>query len=121
MRDDTKNGCIADYTRWGQLQEPEMRREGRHAQAVRELTVIVVHWPLAGYVSTRLFPTRSDSGSCLLEIRYRKILAKILRISSENKGKKAKEKNIKKCTKFKNIWLCGNLNSLPKNLPYVDS
>ena len=54
-----------------------MRSEGRHAQAVRELTVIVVHWPLAGYVSTRLFPTLSDSGSCLLEIRYRKILAKI--------------------------------------------
>ena len=77
MRDDTKNGCVADYTRWGQLQEPEMRSEGRHAQAVRELTVIVVHWPLAGYVSTRLFQTRSDSGSCLLEIRYRKILAKI--------------------------------------------
>ena len=54
-----------------------MRSEGRHAQAVKELTVIVVHWPLAGYVSTRLFQTRSDSGSCPLEIRYRKILAKI--------------------------------------------
>ena len=35
-----------------------MRSEGRHAQAVRELTVIVVHWPLAGYVSTTLFQTR---------------------------------------------------------------
>ena len=54
-----------------------MRSEGRHAQAVRELTVIVVHCPLAGYVSTTLFQTRSDSGSCPLEIRYRKILAKI--------------------------------------------
>ena len=99
MRDDTKNGCVADHTRWGQLQEPEMRSEGRHEQAVRELTVIVVHWPLAGYVSTTLFQTRSDSGSCLLEIRYRKILAKISRISSENKGKKAKEKKYKKMYK----------------------
>ena len=98
-----------------------MRSEGRHAQAVRELTVIVVHWPLAGYVSTRLFQTRSDSGSCPLEIRYRKILAKFEGSAARIKGKKPKEKNIKKCTKFKNIWLCSNLNSLPKNLPYVDS
>ena len=54
-----------------------MRSEGCHAQAVRELTVIVVHCPLSGYVSTTLFQTHSDSGSRLLEIRYRKILAKI--------------------------------------------
>ena len=69
-----------------------MRSEGRHAQAVRELTVIVVHWPLAGYVSTRLFQTRSDSGSCPLEIRYRKILAKFEGSAARIKGKKPKKK-----------------------------
>ena len=83
------------------------------------ITFLMVR-PLAGYASTRLFQTRRNSGSCLLEIRYRKILAKIWGITSENKGKKAKgEKNKKKCTKLKNIWLGGNLNSLSNNLPYV--